>query len=494
MFEIPTIVSAILALSISDKNKGILVDMPALLKLIIRVVEMYCYDLPGISGCFGGGDDAESAEVAIECLLQLSFYFDSDEDLQSKYMTPELGVGNLMSAILALPSSRKVQLSSASKQSASNLLKRLTPKKAADTNVVSSGKSQHVMMSYAWSASKARVTELQRQLMEHGYDVWRDETGSSILGGMSGSTDEVMAEAIETSAAIIVCVSSPYKESANCRMEGKYAAARAKKGKVQLVFVMMDSEYTTVSENSVNGWLGFMIGDALWYPLWDDGHVHSTGNEIGKIIGDKGKIGMPEILTPVLQSSSTPAQTVSSPAPSVSVSQEKGGGQSREENGRLSKELRMASAYIILTDVRKAKPTEVAVLKQSLDDEGIDDPSVLRYHYHHHHHHHYYYYYYHRHHCCRRYSTHSKEAIEALSKHLKPAYSTKFLSYFSNSATTSSSEGNDLREENGRLSKELSMASAYIVLVDERKAKSTQVSILKQYLDDEGIDDPSVLR
>jgi hypothetical protein len=84
--------------------------------------------------------------------------------------------------------------------------------------------------------------------------------------------------------------------------------------------------------------------------------------------------------------------------------------------------------------------------------------------------------------------------IEALSKHLKPAYSAKFLSYCSNSITADSSEGNELREDNSHLKKELSMASAYILLTDERKAKSTQVSVLKQYLDDEGIDDPSVLR
>ena len=80
--------------------------------------------------------------------------------------------------------------------------------------------------------------------------------------------------------------------------------------------------------------------------------------------------------------------------------------------------------------------------------------------------------------------------IEALSKHLKPAYSAKFLSYFSESASSSS----DSKEENSRLQKELSMASAYILLLDDKKIKSTQVSVLKQYLDDEGIDDPSVLR
>jgi hypothetical protein len=130
-----------MALSASDKNKGVLVDLPSLLNLTIRVLEMYRYDLSGIPGCFGGGDDAESAEAAIECLLQLSFYFESDEDLQSKYMTPDLGICDLLSALLSLPPSRKAQLSSASKQSARNLLKRLTPKQtaAADTEVFVNG-------------------------------------------------------------------------------------------------------------------------------------------------------------------------------------------------------------------------------------------------------------------------------------------------------------------------------------------------------------------
>jgi len=257
----------------------------------------------------------------------------------------------------------------------------LTPKKTAvvsEAAATSSGKSQHVMMSYSWSASKARVTELQRLLMEHGYDVWRDETGSSVLGGMSGNTDDVMAEAIETSAAIIVCVSQPYKESANCRMEGKYATTRAKKGKVQLVFVMMDREYTTVSENSIDGWLAFMVGDSLWYPLWEDSHVHSTGSEIAKVLGNKGKIGTSTVVNPVppegpKQSPTRPVQMTA-----AITGSEKETNDLREENSRLRKDLSMASAYILLTDEKKIKSTQVSVLKQYLDDEGIDDPSFLR--------------------------------------------------------------------------------------------------------------------
>jgi len=126
VFEIPTIVSAVLALSVSDGNKAVLVASLPLLHLIIGVLEMYRDDAAGIENCLGGGNDVESAEAAIEALLQLSFYFDNDEDLRCNYLTPDLKVAELMTSLLNLPSSRKFVLGSSAKQSASSLLKRLT--------------------------------------------------------------------------------------------------------------------------------------------------------------------------------------------------------------------------------------------------------------------------------------------------------------------------------------------------------------------------------
>jgi hypothetical protein len=57
-----------------------------------------------------------------------------------------------------------------------------------------------------------------------GYDVWRDEEGSSIMLGMSGDIIETTGEAID---AVIIFVSPKYKESTNCRNEAGYARARA---------------------------------------------------------------------------------------------------------------------------------------------------------------------------------------------------------------------------------------------------------------------------
>ena len=48
---------------------------------------------------------------------------------------------------------------------------------------------------------------------------------------------------------------------------------------------MLDKNYTTVSSpNCADGWLGIMIGDALWYPLWEQSHLETTANEISKAL------------------------------------------------------------------------------------------------------------------------------------------------------------------------------------------------------------------
>ena len=301
-FELPSIVNAIFSLSISDENKAVLVKLP-LVPLLVRVLIMFKDNKPeivhGTGNALGGGNDIDSATAAIGALIQLSFYFDSDEELRAEFITPESKVADVLSDLLKLSinqSERKVLLDPESIQNASSLLRRLTSSSSTDN--VKEYKKQHIMLSYAWNANKKCVLELQSALQEKGYDVWRDETGSSIVPSMSGDTDSRMAEAIEASATVIICVSPSYKESANCRMEARYSGARCKKGLVQLVFVMMDSNYTTHTTDSVDGWIAFLIGDALWYPLWSSDQVSSTTNQLVNLIGDKGKLITQAIVEP----------------------------------------------------------------------------------------------------------------------------------------------------------------------------------------------------
>ena len=50
----------------------------------------------------------------------------------------------------------------------------------------------------------------------------------------------------------------------------RYTNDLHKRGKLKIIFVMMDETYTTRSTESVDGWLGIMIGDNLWQALWAD--------------------------------------------------------------------------------------------------------------------------------------------------------------------------------------------------------------------------------
>ena len=164
-----------------------------------------------------------------------------------------------------------------------------------------SGKEEgpkHIMMSYCWAktANPKHVEALAVYLRsKYGYDVWQDIEGSSICGKMSGGTDEKMAEAVNKSAYVIICVSKAYPVSANCAQEAKYAKQREKAKKLQIIYVMMQEEYTTVSKPEfVDDWLAMYMADKLWYPLWDIKQLAETGKVNNDLYCE-----IPDLISPV---------------------------------------------------------------------------------------------------------------------------------------------------------------------------------------------------
>ena len=75
---------------------------------------------------------------------------------------------------------------------------------------------------------------------------------------MKGSTVDAMSAAVEDAAAVVICISQAYKESANCRMEAQYALQRG----VKMVPCMMEEGYQP------DGWLGMILGTKLWYGFY----------------------------------------------------------------------------------------------------------------------------------------------------------------------------------------------------------------------------------
>ncbi len=306
-FDLNAVTSAILSLCTSDANKAIMVKSRRLLELLVQLLEAFISNSPhykrdGRGTVGGGGDDKETAMYVVFSLLQLSFYYPDDQLLVSEYMTADLNLVELLQQLLNLPADR--QLKSNAVKSAANLLMRLHCRLNLTESLVSSAKREHVMISYSWGANKHLVVKLQRELTKLGYDVWRDEVGSTCVPAMSGAVDDRMAEAIEASYAVIICVSPQYKESANCQMEAKYCNALHKKKKLNLHYVMMDTDYHTNSDPvCVDGWLAFMIGDALWYPLFDESFLNSTATAIGALLGNNAKVVTSPSTSPAKQTS-----------------------------------------------------------------------------------------------------------------------------------------------------------------------------------------------
>jgi hypothetical protein len=177
-FVLRLTVNACEVLSISDSNKGPLVTSP-LVSLLVRALRMFVNGGPPVGLCGGGGDDTETAELAIGTLAQLAFYYDSDAALQEKYLTT--ANSGFKEVLSRFANSEKV--SNTAKDTAKWLLKRLSEKSksvaAQPESQVGTGNSvvpAHIMLSYCWNATARPelVQQLHASLCARGYDVWLD--------------------------------------------------------------------------------------------------------------------------------------------------------------------------------------------------------------------------------------------------------------------------------------------------------------------------------
>jgi hypothetical protein len=300
-FKLSVVAVALRNLSISDENKSIMIKYPKLIRLACQGIRLFIDNAPECKGMNpgetwyqkggGGGNDLLTVENLLELLLQFSFMFEDDIVLKSAFVTPDCDLNKMLEELLNIPIERQVSFET--RQFALKLLSKLDPSKVQGTGSGISIGSQHIMLSYSWSANKDLVIAFGKKLQEMGYDVWRDEEGSSIMGPMSmtGNTLDAMTEAVEKSYTMIIFVSPEYKESTNCRTEGLYGFKRAANSGLKLLYVMMNENYTTESRPvAVNGWLAGMIGAELWYPLWNKNQLTSTVNAIASKLGNYGRL------------------------------------------------------------------------------------------------------------------------------------------------------------------------------------------------------------
>lgn len=195
-FGLPILLSGLAALSVSDGNKAALVQHD-FISLVARVLNRFAVNMPPIEQCGGGGQDIEVAELALDFLLQMSFFFASPAELRQVYVEKH-DLERIVQAA-SQPLAGRANLTPNGLQLASSLLSALHMYLAPAVSVVppSEGKRQHIMLSYAWAARKDLCEALVKELRGRGFEVWRDEDGSALVPFMQGAADDIMAEAVE---------------------------------------------------------------------------------------------------------------------------------------------------------------------------------------------------------------------------------------------------------------------------------------------------------
>lgn len=262
-------------------------------------------------------EDVETVEYCIDAMVQLSQFFKNDMDLRVKYMSPELGISELLTVLI---DRSPVDLGSSYKKKMKELRTRLAPEAedsvyadqlAAETvehenhidssNNAEKASAQHLMISYSKEYKKELIIDLELSLRDLGYEVYRNEVGSALVGPINSSNiTERMPEAVDASHTIIVCVSPAYKEDVNCLAEAKYIMQRLHQCDLKVIFLMLDPKFTTTSKRKIDGWLSFFVGAEIGYPLWDRLMVTTTTREIAKHIGDKCRSQQAKTMTKVM--------------------------------------------------------------------------------------------------------------------------------------------------------------------------------------------------
>lgn len=139
-----------------------------------------------------------------------------------------------------------------------------TPMPAESSMSSAASGSPRIMFSYQWD-NQPLIKRLAERVKQAGYNVWLD------IEQMSGNTLEAMAGAVERSAAIIMCLSSKYQSSRNCRLEGEYAHLVSKP-----ILPLMLTPWPWKPTN----WLGLIIGAKLYFDFTNDAQFEAKLAEV----------------------------------------------------------------------------------------------------------------------------------------------------------------------------------------------------------------------
>jgi hypothetical protein len=188
-------------------------------------------------------DRVKAREPALEILLALTF--NDDAALQLKQNSAFMST---LKAILSSSAEQRLQ------RPAESLIWKLEKEEmkiaTSDAAVPAFGCSTHtydIMLSYSHS-DKDLCHRIHDRLVNDNFRVWLDRDY------MHGGTMVAMADAIENSEFVLICMSDTYKQSAYCQSEAHYAFER----RCHLIPLIVKANYRP------DGWLGMIVTGKMY--------------------------------------------------------------------------------------------------------------------------------------------------------------------------------------------------------------------------------------
>ncbi|CAF2355479.1 unnamed protein product [Rotaria sp. Silwood2] len=115
------------------------------------------------------------------------------------------------------------------------------------TSAISDERNFEIMISYSHK-DEIICKQIYKELGNIGYRVWID------FDHMHGNMMDAMAQAIEQSNTILICMSEQYRGSSYCRAEATYAFQR----RIRIIPILLQQHYKP------DGWLLFLLGQLLY--------------------------------------------------------------------------------------------------------------------------------------------------------------------------------------------------------------------------------------
>ncbi|CAF1455053.1 unnamed protein product [Rotaria sordida] len=209
---------------------------PKLSKIYTQIKENFKTDVQELSKYMG--------LLALECLFVMSFNKKASEILKKDEY--------FMSQIRKFANDNNlIKTNERLKKTIDGLLWKVENeeefKKQQETSMIKQNNEFDLMISYSWH-DKPLVRQIYKYLTEQfNYRIWLDENQ------MSGSLCQAMAQAVEKSKFVLMCMSETYKTSENCRNEAEYARDR-KKTIIPLIVRNVERD----------GWLGFISAGKMY--------------------------------------------------------------------------------------------------------------------------------------------------------------------------------------------------------------------------------------